>query len=59
MHGRIVPYYILPIKPNRDVVLLIETLARLHRLRFRGYPPAEQVGRRLAESLIHDTNLSF
>lgn len=51
MHGRIIPYYILPVKPNRDVVLLIETLARLHRLRFRGYQPAEHIGRRLVETM--------
>lgn len=51
MHGRIIPYYILPVKPNRDVVLLIETLARLHRLRFRGYQPGEHIGRRLMETV--------
>ncbi len=53
MHGRIVPYYILPVKPNRDVVLLIETLARLHRLRFRDYQTGEHGGRRLAETMTN------
>lgn len=50
MHGRIIPYYILPVKPNRDVVLLIETLARLHHLRFRGYQANEHVGKRLMDA---------
>ncbi len=34
VHGRMVPYYLLPVKPGRNVVLLVETLARLHCIRY-------------------------
>lgn len=41
-----VPLHILPIKPGRDIILLIETLALNHRLKVTGYCSAKEfIGR--------------
>lgn len=37
-----VPYHVLPVKPGRDVVLLLETIALNHRLRKMGYNSAQE-----------------
>jgi len=37
-----VPYSVLPVKPGRDVVLLIETIALNHRLKKMGYNSAKE-----------------
>lgn len=36
------PYLILPVKPGRDVVLLLETIALNHRLKCMGYNSAQE-----------------
>jgi HPr kinase/phosphorylase len=36
------PYHILPVKPGRDVVLLLETIASNYRLKNMGYNSAEE-----------------
>jgi HPr kinase/phosphorylase len=40
--GTQVPYHILPVKPGRDVVLLLETIALNHRLKKMGYHSAKE-----------------
>lgn len=40
--GISVPYHVLPVKPGRDVVLLLETIALNHRLRDMGYNSAKE-----------------
>jgi len=46
-----VPYHILPVKPGRDVVLLLETLALNHRLKDMGYNSAKEFNARLLDIL--------
>jgi HPr kinase/phosphorylase len=48
MMGLHIPFYLLPVKPGRDVVLLIETLARNHRLKQMGIHSARQFSQRLS-----------
>ncbi|CDZ81141.1 HPr kinase/phosphorylase [Candidatus Rubidus massiliensis] len=45
------PYHILPIKPGRDVVLLLETIALNHRLKGMGYNSAQDFTKRLAQEI--------
>ena len=40
--GFSVPYHVLPVKPGRDVVLLLETIALNHRLKDMGYNSAKE-----------------
>ena len=46
-----VPLHLLPIKPGRDVVLLLETLALNHRLKQMGYHSAKEFNLQLLEKL--------
>lgn len=41
------PYHILPVKPGRDVVLLLETIALNHRLKRMGYHSAKEFNTKL------------
>jgi len=43
------PLHILPVKPGRDVVLLLETIALNHRLKDMGYNSAKEFKRKLLE----------
>ncbi len=43
------PYLILPVKPGRDVVLLLETIALNHRLKDMGYNSAQEFNARVLE----------
>lgn len=43
------PYLVLPVKPGRDVVLLLETIALNHRLKGMGYHSAQEFSNRLLE----------
>ncbi|MFI5342953.1 MAG: HPr(Ser) kinase/phosphatase [Chlamydiales bacterium] len=43
------PYLILPVKPGRDVVLLLETIALHHRLKEMGYNSAQEFSHKLLE----------
>jgi HPr kinase/phosphorylase len=44
-----VPYHVLPVKPGRDVVLLIETISLNHRLKGMGYHSAKELSAKLLE----------
>lgn len=46
-----VPYHILPVKPGRDVVLLLETIALNHRLKDMGYNSAREFNVKLLDAL--------
>lgn len=45
------PYHLLPVKPGRDVVLLLETIALNHRLKDMGYHSAKEFNVKLLETL--------
>jgi len=46
-----VPCYVLPVKPGRDAVLLIETLARNYRLKQMGIHSARQFSQKLTQAI--------
>lgn len=46
-----VPYHELPVKPGRDVVLLLETLALNHRLKQMGYNSAKEFNNKLLQAI--------
>ena len=46
-----VPQHILPVKPGRDVVLLLETIALNHRLKDMGYNSAKEFNTKLLEAI--------
>ena len=46
-----VPYHLIPVKPGRDVVLLIETLVLNHRLKGLGYNSAKEFNKKLLETI--------
>lgn len=45
------PYHLLPIKPGRDVSLLLETIVLHHRLKEMGYHSAKELRGKLQESI--------
>lgn len=45
------PYHTLPVKPGRDVVLLLETIALNHRLKGMGYNSAKEFDSKLLEMI--------
>lgn len=49
--GVSVSYHVLPVKPGRDVVLLLETIALNHRLKDMGYNSAKEFNAKLLEAL--------
>lgn len=49
--GISVPYHVLPVKPGRDVVLLLETIALNHRLKEMGYNSAKEFNAKLLETI--------
>lgn len=49
--GVSVPFHVLPVKPGRDVVLLLETIALNHRLKDMGYNSAKEFNAKLLETL--------
>jgi HPr kinase/phosphorylase len=51
MLGVKVPYHVLPVKPGRDVVLLLETTALNHRLKGMGYNSAKEFNTKLLEMI--------
>lgn len=51
MLGVRVPYHVLPVKPGRDVVLLLETIALNHRLKAMGYNSAKEFNAKLLEMI--------
>ncbi|MDN3509529.1 MAG: HPr(Ser) kinase/phosphatase [Candidatus Neptunochlamydia sp.] len=52
-----VPLYVHPIKPGRDVVLLIETTPLNHRLKEMGYHSAKEFNRKLLEEITRKKEL--
>lgn len=48
-----VPYHVLPVKPGRDVVLLLETIALNHRLKGMGYNSAKEFNSKLLEMITN------
>lgn len=46
-----IPHHILPVKPGRDVVLLLETIALNHRLKQMGYHSAKEFNVKLLNAL--------
>lgn len=46
-------YHVLPVKPGRDVVLLLETIALNHRLKDMGYNSAKEFNSKLLETIAH------
>jgi len=53
MLGIKVPSYLLPVKPGRDVVLLIETTVLNHRLKQMGYNSAKEFNVKLLEAIAN------
>lgn len=55
-----VPYSILPVKPGRDVVLLIETIALNHRLKKMGYHSAKEFKAKLKSKIaVHQSERRY
>lgn len=50
-----VPFHVLPVKPGRDVVLLLETIALNHRLKKMGYNSAKEFNTKLLETISRKT----
>lgn len=46
-----VPHHLLPVKPGRDVVLLLETIALNHRLKKMGYHSAKEYNAKLLSAI--------
>lgn len=51
MLGIKIPYHVLPVKPGRDVVLLLETIALNHRLKAMGYNSAREFNSKLLDMI--------
>jgi HPr kinase/phosphorylase len=51
-----VPYHTMPVKPGRDVVLLLETIALNHRLKDMGYHSAKEFNIRLLAKIAKDSS---
>lgn len=46
------PYYVLPVKPGRDVALLLETIVLNHRLKEMGYNSAKEFNAKLLDAIL-------
>jgi len=46
-----IPFYVLPVKPGRDVILLIETISLQHRLKDMGYHSAKEFHAKLLDTI--------
>ena len=53
-----VPFHLMPIKPGRDVILLIETLSLNHRLKGMGYNSAKEFNIKLLETIGRKRKIS-
>ena len=49
--GISLPFHILPVKPGRDVILLIETISLNHRLKMLGFNSAKEFNVKLLETI--------
>lgn len=52
-----VPMYLHPVKPGRDIVLLIETTLLNHRLKEMGYHSAKEFNQKLLDEIARKKNL--
>ena len=52
-----IPLYVHPVKPGRDVVLLIETTLLNHRLKEMGYHSAKEFNQKLLEEIARKKEL--
>ncbi len=57
MLGVQVPYHILPVKPGRDLVLLLETIALNHRLKEMGYHSAQEFNQKLLGAITRRSQI--
>lgn len=57
--GVSVPQHILPVKPGRDVVLLLETIALNHRLKNMGYNSAKEFNAKLLDTIARKQKRGF
>ncbi len=48
-----IPYYVMPVKPGRDVVLLLETVVLNNRLKNMGYNSAKEFNVKLLETIAN------
>lgn len=55
--GVAIPYYILPVKPGRDAVLLIETIVLNHRLKKMGVNSAKEFNIKLLDTIAKKQEL--
>lgn len=55
--GEKVPLYVHPVKPGRDIVLLIETTLLNHRLKEMGYHSAKEFNRKLLDEITRKKKL--
>jgi HPr kinase/phosphorylase len=51
IHGKLIPYYTLPVKPSLDIALLVETIARMHRIRLKGISSPQQLQERIVKEV--------
>ncbi|MCE5317448.1 MAG: HPr(Ser) kinase/phosphatase [Parachlamydia sp.] len=51
-----IPFHTLPVKPGRDVVLLLETIALNHRLKRMGYNSAKEFKAKLLDMIASSSN---
>lgn len=56
MLGMKIPFYVMPVKPGRDVVLLLETVVLNHRLKSMGYNSAKEFNVKLLETINRKQN---
>lgn len=50
-----VPYYVVPLKSGRDIVLLLETVVLNHRLKLMGYHSAKEFNVKLLDTISRKT----
>lgn len=53
------PHHVLPVKPGRDVVLLLETIALNHRLKDMGYNSAQEFNSKVLELTMGKSRSKF
>lgn len=53
-----IPHHTLPVKPGRDVVLLLETIALNHRLKEMGYNSAKEFSNKLQDVILANEHKS-
>jgi len=57
IHGKLIPYYTLPVKPSLDIALLVETIARMHRIRLKGICSPQQFQEKLLNEVASNSKI--